>query len=79
MGDPEVRGVVALTQRWRQRRCLEAAVWDMLLGSEGFGQPGYATEAAAEWSGEEIRAELGEILGHYDEMLAQARAAAGVA
>lgn len=79
MGDPEVRKVVALTQRWRQRRCLEAAVWDMLLGSEGFGQPGYATDPAAEWAPAEVRRELDAILKHYAEMFEQARITAGVA
>lgn len=79
MADAEVVKVLALTQRWRQRRTFEAAVWDMLLGGEDFGIVRGALEPAAEWAPAEIVLELERVLVDYRRMAAEARTAAHAA
>jgi hypothetical protein len=79
VSDEQVRKVVALTQRWRQRRTFEAAVWDMLLGAEDFGIVRGGTDPAAEWSPAEIVQELERVLVDYRRMAAEARAATDAA
>jgi hypothetical protein len=75
MSDQDLGRLQSDLRRMRQRRALESAVWDMLMGSEGGGFAD--ADPWAMWSGGEIGAELRSVLADYDRMFAEVRERAG--